>query len=120
MDGAGGRVGHFVDVAGGENIVEAGGTGLEEDCCGAVKLEEQLSRVSWTRRDIQAKYGGGRIRTLSPQIVRLDHVRMVNTNLVRARHVSDSRITLKNLVSGNSLLRLMLGIWKRRDDDFSR
>lgn len=39
-------------------------------------------------------------RTLSPHIVRLDHVRRENRNFVRARHVFDSRMTLKNLVSG--------------------
>lgn len=59
-------------------------------------------------------------RTLSPQIVRLDHVRRVNRNLVRPRHVLDSRMTRKNLVSGTQLLRLRLGIWKRRVEDFRR
>lgn len=59
-------------------------------------------------------------RTLSPHIIRLDHVRRVNRNFVRARHVSDSRMTLKNLVSGTRLLRPMLGIWKRRVEEFNR
>lgn len=59
-------------------------------------------------------------RTLSPQIVRLDHVRSVNKDFVSVRHVVDSRMTRKNLVSGTRLLRLMLGIWKWRVEDFSR
>ena len=59
-------------------------------------------------------------RTLSPQMVLLDHVRTVNKICVRARHVSDSRMALTNLECGSKLLRFMLGVWKRRLDDFSR
>lgn len=40
MDGAGWGVCDFVNVAGGEDVVEAGGAGLEEDCGGAVEVEE--------------------------------------------------------------------------------
>lgn len=60
------------------------------------------------------------MRTLSPQIVRLDHVRRLNRNFGMPCHVPDSRITRKNLVSGKRLLMLMLGISNRRVDDFSR
>ncbi len=40
MDCACGRVCDFVDVAGGEDVGESGGAGLEEDGCWAVELEE--------------------------------------------------------------------------------
>lgn len=82
---------------------------------GMCGLQEMALRVMvWEMRRRSGR------RTLSPQIVRLDHVRSVNRDFVSVRHVVDSRMTRKNLVSGTRLLRLMLGIWRWRVEDFSR
>ena len=58
--------------------------------------------------------------TRSPHIVLLDHVRNVKRKLVRAFQVMDSLITLKNLVSGSMLPKLIPGICSRSTEDFSR
>lgn len=58
--------------------------------------------------------------TRSPNIVLLDHVRIIKINFVRARQVSDSRMTLKNFVSGNNLPIPMLGTCSWNVDDLSR
>lgn len=61
-----------------------------------------------------------RLLTLSPHIVLLDHVRNVDTTLLIPCHVPDWRMTLKNLVSGSTPARLMLGICILKDEDFRR
>ncbi len=59
-----------------------------------------------------------RIHTLSPQIVRLVHDRMVSIALARVLYVGESRITRKNLMLGKRDVRE--GIWRRIDVDLKR
>lgn len=58
--------------------------------------------------------------TLSPQMVRLDHVRRLKINLRVACQIRVSCITLKTLILGKRPVTLIFGVCKRNDDDFSR
>ena len=58
--------------------------------------------------------------TLSPQIVLLAQVRIVKNSFLMFTQVGDSRITLKNFVSGTQLETSSRGTWKRSMVDLKR
>ena len=97
-------VGDFVDIAVRKDFIEPCRTCLQKNSCRSVKFEKQLLSIS--------KCQSGkciRLRTRSPQIAFRNHVRKPKNTLLRLRHVGDSRITLKNFVSGSSPVTLSRG-----------
>lgn len=94
----------FVDITIRKDFIEPCRACLQKNSCRSVKFEKKLLSIS--------KSQGGeysRLRTRSPQIVFRNHVRNPRKALLRLRHVGDSRITLKNFVSGSSPVTLSKG-----------
>lgn len=111
-----GCVGDFVDFFSGQHIVHPRSTCLNEKFRRSFKLQEKLQNYEHNRSSVNGEHG----LTRSPQIVRLDQVRIVWRILKALLHVSVSAIFLMKFVFLSRREIPKLGTWNRSVVDLKR